>query len=131
MAGSMTETVTRGQHICKAVLTWTSHTDGTVAATTSFQVNGKILRVGFIPGTLTVQPDDSYDVTLSDAQSCDVLVSNGANLSNTTAKWCVPVLSTYFPIVNVGTLALAVSGAGSANQGTIVLIWESPDHPVR
>jgi hypothetical protein len=130
MAGSMVETITRGQHLCKAVLVWTSHTDGTVAATTSFEVNGKILRVGFIPGTAGDQPDDNYDVTLSDDQSFDVLVSGGQNRSQTTPQWSCPVLSTYFPIVNVGKLTLAVAAAGSENKGTIVLIWESPGQPV-
>lgn len=97
-------------------LAWLSHTDGVVTGeATSYRYTGKIVQVVFVPDTSTTAPDDQHDATLADVNSIDLLFGQGANLSGTATV----VLNSNLGYVLDSTLTLAVTGAGSANGGTV------------
>ena len=97
-------------------LAWLAHTDGVVTGeATTYRYNGKIMQVVFVPDTGDTAPDDQHDATLTDANSIDLLFGQGANLSGTLTV----VLNSNLGYVAGSTLTLAVSGAGSANGGTV------------
>lgn len=122
-AGTIVQTHTgnRGSLECLSIA-WTAGTDaaaGTVAATIS-RIEGTIEKIVFVPGTTTTQPDDNYDVTLSDQDGFDVLRGKGANLdeATNTEHDCITGTPVYhYP--TMGLLTLAISGAGASNTGTI------------
>jgi hypothetical protein len=111
--------------IKKVTLSWLSHTDGTATFTTE-ELTGTLVGVTFNPGSTT--PSANYDVTLKDTDEVDVLAGQGANLSETTSTRICPsqpmkdgttTSTAPFPIHS--TLALSITNAGSAKNGTIVL----------
>lgn len=107
---------------------WTSDAGGDADAV--FSVNGELLAVEFCPGTGGVQPDNSYDVTLTDEYGVDVLAGMGADLSNVDALILCPGIPftdgvtttiTHRPLYN--TLTLAVRNAGNAKEGAIRIYY--------
>lgn len=124
MAGSITVTTTQASNaIDKYSIAWVSDASGNVSANTFAVEAGEIVQVGYIPDGGGTQPSDLYDVTMTDAQSIDVLTGTGANLSNATSTVAVPVVSTYFRrTLQAGNLTPTVANAGNAKGGTIVLL---------
>jgi len=118
MAGSCTWSNETFGTIKKLKGVWVSHTDGVVTSTEGVGtavVAGQILRVEFVPDAGGTAPDDQYDCTLLTDDSIDVLYGQGANLSGTNT---VSIVSNLGVIAN-DKLSLTVSGAGSANGGTV------------
>lgn len=118
MAGSCTWTNTTYSTIKKLKGVWLSHTDGVVTSTEgagTVAVSGQVLRVEFVPDAGGTAPDDQYDCTLLTDDSIDVLYGQGANLSGTSTVALVSNLG----VASASKLALTVSGAGSANGGTV------------
>ena len=118
MAGSCTWTNTTYSTIKKLKGVWLSHTDGVVTSTEgagTVAVSGQVLRVEFVPDAGGTAPDDQYDCTLLTDDSIDVLYGQGANLSGTNTVALVSNLG----VASASKLALTVSGAGSANGGTV------------
>jgi len=123
MAGSCTWTNTTYSTIKKLKGVWLSHTDGVVTSTegagsgtgAAVPVSGQVLRVEFVPDAGGTAPDDQYDCTLLTDDSIDVLYGQGANLSGTNTVALVSNLG----VASASKLALTVSGAGSANGGTV------------
>lgn len=126
MAGSITVTTSRIDHplgaITKYSIAWVSDAAGAVSGN-SFNVKaGEVVQVRYIPDSGGTQPTDLYDVTMTDANSIDVLGGSGANLSNANSTVAVPAVSTYFPrLLEAGALTPVVANAGNAKGGTIVL----------
>jgi hypothetical protein len=122
-------TADKGRGVTEYQFAWTSTAGGAVSGNTQNVKAGTIVGAKFKPGTSGSQPTDLYDVTLVDADSVDVLVGTGANLSNATTTRAVPHLSTYGKVYfEGGTLDLVVANAGSAKSGTVYL-WVKDGAP--
>jgi hypothetical protein len=110
-------------------LAWTSDASGNVSGIPTVNViSGSIERVVFVPGTGGVEPTDLYDVTLLDSHGIDVLAGQGANLSQSSASHIKPgvpmkdgTTTSTAPIAVDEVLTLAVSAAGNAKSGTVIL----------
>ena len=87
---------------------------GTATVTTDEVYTGKILGLATVPGLSGDQPDDNYDITVTDGDSLDVLMGGGANRDETDTEY---VLSTSLGAVVASALTINVSGAGNANTG--------------
>ena len=106
MAGSITVAAAGiGGNITRYTVTWLSDASGDVSGN-SFPVEaGHLMQVRQIPNAAGTQPTDQYDVTVLDANSFDVLVGGGANISNAGPTYITPVLTTGYPIfVEAGNL---------------------------
>lgn len=102
-------------------LDWLSDAAGKVVATT-FQINGTIERLVYKPDTGGTTPDDDYAITLTDADSVDVLNGTGAQLNDTGTSNTVTTVTngtTPLPFATAGQLTLSITGAGAANGGII------------
>ncbi len=117
MAGSATITEQTFNTVKKIRFDWISGDDGTVVAATVGQYSGEVLRAVFIPDEGDTQPDDDYDVAVNDSDGLDVLNNLGANCDNAAAE---QVIGNMGAVAN-SKLSLAVSGAGAANKGIVVL----------
>jgi hypothetical protein len=98
---------------------WTADdATGAVSGTSTEYYNGKILGLATVPGTGGTQPDDLYDVAVTDNNSLDVLMSAGANRDELNTEY---VLSTSLGAVVESQLTVAVTNAGNSNTGTVYL----------
>lgn len=110
-------------------LEWTSDdATGEVSAATSTAnteaITGKyIAKVKCIPGSGATQPTDLYDVTLTDADSQDVMGGTLANRTNAAGgDMAVPLVGAVYggaPIT--GALTVNVTNAGNSKTGKIVI----------
>jgi hypothetical protein len=110
------------------VSAWTSNSSGVASDTVNLVQCGELVGVQFVPGTSGSQPTDAYDVTVLDAYSFDVLMGQGANLSNSTVTKVCPTIpakdgttTSTGPQPVSGTLTVSVTNAGNTKSGTIVL----------
>ena len=113
-----------GGGIKRVAISWTSDASGDATYTTT-QLGGVILRVTFDPDG-TAAPTDNYDITLKDENGIDVLAGSGANLSTSTTSSVCPQINDQSAAAATaaaisGTLALAVSNAGNAKSGQVIL----------
>ncbi len=99
---------------------WTAD-DGTgsVAIALTGLWDGKVMYLATVPGTAGTQPDDNYDLTITDGNSLDILSGAGANRDELNTEY---VLGTSLGAVAMQTLTLNVSNAGNSNTGT-VYVW--------
>lgn len=111
----------------KYSIAWLSAADGSFSETLT-NVQGRLERVSFIPGSGGTQPSDLYDLVITDDNGIDVLAGQGANLSNATKSNICPgvplkdgVTTSVVPMTVSGSLAVAITNAGNAKTGTIVL----------
>jgi hypothetical protein len=120
-AGSVVVTKTPlASGLFKISVAWTSSAGGAVSGN-SFSVGaGALLQAKFVPGTAGTQPTDQYDVVVNDADSCDVVVGKGANLSNSAAS--LGVQNAPLSYLMGGTLDVVVANAGNAKTGTVILL---------
>ena len=116
MAGTITASEETFGLIKKIVYDWLSDASGDASATsTSAAFSGQILRVECVPDSSTTQPSDQYDITLTTADSIDVLYGQGANLSNSST---VAIVSNLGVIAN-DVLSLTVANGGNAKGGLV------------
>lgn len=108
----------------KLKFVWTSGTSGeagTVTKVADHRLTGVMTRVVIVPAASGDQPDDLFDVTITNSDGIDVLLGNGANCSNASTTH---ILESGLLPVSRDQLTLNVSGAGSANKGTVILYVE-------
>jgi hypothetical protein len=127
---NMAVAVTYQEHLSvrRVEFDWLSDDAAGTAAATTKALNGELVGVQFIPDAAPTQPDNAYDVTLTDPRGLDVLCGLGANLANNASQFYVPKIlngaagaqASNVPID--GALTLAVAAAGNAKGGTIVLL---------
>jgi hypothetical protein len=116
-----------GSDIVKHTFDWTSDSGGSATVVSGIAVSGEIQRVVVVPSVSAV-PTANYDVTLTDADSVDVLAGQGANLAasgNTHVCPGVPLkdgtTTSVVPSVVDSVLTLNVTNAGNAKAGKIVV----------
>lgn len=114
----MAVTISGPESVQKVAWAWTSSAGGAATEATSVDLHGDILGVAFIPGTSGEQPTDNYDVTITDSDGHDVLLGQGANLSNAAAVYKA---RTVVAGVASSILTLNVTNAGSAKTGAVIL----------
>lgn len=100
-------------------LDWLSDASGDASGTT-INVFGYVRRITIIPDGGGTAPTSNYDLVINDANSVDVAVAAGANLSATVTTSTQPEIGNDNPAV-VGSLELVVSNAGNAKGGNVVL----------
>jgi hypothetical protein len=124
-AGSVTTTAISvgSSGTTRYALAWVSSAGGAVSGNALGVRAGYIYQVQFVPDGGGTQPTDLYDVLLNDPRSVDLLISAGANLSQTTSKLVQIVPAIYYD--GVGDLDLVISNAGASKGGT-VYVWVRP-----
>jgi len=104
----------------KVTFAWAtlSSSSGGVTATTTKAYNGAIERLVTIPGAGALAPTASYDITVSDQDSTDVLMAAGMNRHTANTE---QVNAASLGIVANDTLTINVTNAGSSNAGTAIV----------
>ena len=114
MAESVTQTYQDHRSVKLVTMDWTSAAGGTVSSTnTTNSLNGEVYQVEINPDASTDAPTEGYDVTLSNANSVNILYGLGANLPAATTR-------TVKPCVFVDSkLSLCVTNAGDTKGGVV------------
>jgi hypothetical protein len=115
-AGTVTTSETTHASLKKIVFTWTSSAGGAADATTTAPFDGLVVGLTTDPGATA--PTDDYDVVITDSGGHDVLL--GAGLNRDTAN--TEHVATGMAGVAASPLTLAITNAGSAKQG-VVILW--------
>lgn len=120
MAGSsMTFTEVTRTTIKKIKCAWVSDdTSGTVSSTTSNVYSGRFIGLITDPGSPA--PSDNYTVTITDADSVDLLLGSATGNRDTSTTEFIKEAD----MAGVANSALTfnVSSAGNSKQGTIYLL---------
>lgn len=119
MAGMVcTVTEVTFSSVKKITWSWTSdNAAGTASGATTAVLDGKLIAFMTIPGAGGDAPTDNYDVTLTDADSHDVLCGAGANRDTANTE---VVAEASLGAVSASTLTLNVSNAGNSKKGVAV-----------
>lgn len=118
MAGTVVTTEETFGSIRKVKFAWTSDSGGAADAVTTKVFNGKIEGLATIPSGGGTAPTDNYDVAITDADGIDVLFGAGANRDTANTEY---VQGSSLGAVASDVLTLAVTNAGSAKAGTVIL----------
>lgn len=119
MAGMTCTTVEVTHTSCKKIV-WSWLSDdaaGTATGATTAAFDGKLLGLMTDPGGIAA-PDDNYDITITDADSHDVLLGAGANRDTANIEY---VAGASLAGVSGSVLTLNVAAAGNAKAGVAVL----------
>ncbi len=119
MAGTVTTIETVHGSVKKIAFAWTSSAGGAADGTSVAALDGKIVGLATIPAGGGAAPTDNYDVALTDADGHDVLVGAGADRDTANTEYKD---GSVLGAVAGSKLTLAVTNAGSAKQGTVV-VW--------
>lgn len=122
-AGSaMTFTETTHGSVKKVVVSWTSdNVTGGVSGTTTNGYSGRFLGAITVPGTAGAQPNDNYDITVTDADGVDLALGGLMNRDETNTEF---VAEASMAGIATGKLTFNVTNAsdsGVNNTGTIYL----------
>lgn len=103
--------------VCKVKWTWTCSDTGAGSKATSSSYFGQVLALVTDPGNGGAAPTDNYDITITDADSYDVLQGAGADRDTANTETAVPAAVS----VGFGVLTLTLANAGNAKSGTATL----------
>lgn len=121
MSGTVTVEELINGPIKRITFTWTSNASGQASGPTLNSYDGTVTAVALVPGTTTTQPDNNYDVTLTDSVGTDLLNNYGQNNSNSADHNLTQLQIGDLPAFTAGLLTLNVTGAGDANSGTVIV----------
>lgn len=116
-AGTVTTTEISSTSVKKVTFAWTSSAGGAADATTTKAYDGRVIGLTTIPSG-GAAPDDNYDVTVKDVDGHDVLLGRGIDRDTANTEF---VTEANMAGVAGSTLTLAVTNAGAAKQGTVIL----------
>jgi len=111
----------RSDTINRLTIDWLSDASGNGLATVT-ELSGTVERVVFNPDDGATSPTASYDITLTDVDSVDILNGKGANLSQTATTSVTAMATdgtTPRPMATSGDLTLTITSAGAARGGII------------
>lgn len=117
MAGTVVATELRLGYTKKITFEWTSSAGGAADGVSAFSYEGKLIGLTTIPDAVAA-PTTLYDVRVNDADGHDVLLGAGANRSATATE---NVAEASLGAVAGSVLTLAVTAAGDAKEGTVIL----------
>jgi hypothetical protein len=116
-----------GTDVVKHTFDWVSDGSGNATAASGLVVSGEIQRVVIVPSA-SAAPTALYDLTLTDADSIDVLAGQGADRAasgNTQVCPGVPLkdgtTTSVVPVVVDSILTLNVTNAGASKAGKVVV----------
>lgn len=111
--------------ITQIAIDWTS--DATNDATITLSgVAGILHRVSFNPDAGGTQPDDNYDVTISDVDGVQLFTTSTLDETNSsTVAILVTDGSGYIPTPILGDMTIVIGAAGAGNGG-IIRFYFSP-----
>ena len=117
---SVTTTEERYGSVKKIKFVWAtaSSSSGGVTAQTTYAYSGAVQRLVTIPGAGSSAPSASYDVTMSDQDSTDVLMAAGANRHTANTE---QVGAASLGIIANDKITINVTNAGSSNGGTAIV----------
>jgi len=115
MAGTVTKTEIQHAKVLEVKFAWTASAGGAADATSTYAYSGQIVECIIVPGGAT--PSNLFDVVITDANSVDVLHGLGADCSNADTT----VLAAGLGCVSNSVLTLAVTNAGNAKTGAVIL----------
>lgn len=135
MAGSTgTVTITENNswsHVTQISFAWVTGTsnqkDVAPATATGVTYNGKILAFVTSPGLSGVQPDDNYDITITNSDGWDVLGGGAANRDEATTEFIFngstgAVTYRMLPLANTAlTFNITNGGTGKAGAATLFI----------
>lgn len=128
MAATSTLTEEYIGNMYKLKWVWVSHTDGTATGTTGFvttkAISGVCQRLVTIPAGGAAAPDADYDVYILDEDGYDILMAGGLNRHTANTE---QVAASSLGVVANDKLTLSITGAGSANGGTVILYIDRRD----
>lgn len=119
-AGTVTFTETVHGSVKKIVAAWVSGTvaeGGTASGTTSGVYDGEIIGLTTIPSG-GAAPTDNYDLAVNDVGGHDVLLGAGANRDTANTEH---VARASLAGVAASKLTVAITNAGDAKEGTVIL----------
>ena len=108
----------------KVKFEWTSSTGGDATKTTKVSYDGLVYRVIIAPGSSGATPSANYAVAINDDDGYDIINGLGADCSTgSTDHYGISTGGdARSPLSAVSSkLNLAVSGAGSANTGEVIV----------
>jgi len=122
MAGTVTRT--EETHLSLSVkkikFDWLSSAGGAADDATTRKFTGVLERAVFVPDSGGTQPTNLYDVVVNDDDGNDVLMGQGANLSNAAT---VQALASVLGVFTQSKLTLAVTNGGAAKGGIVYLYF--------
>ena len=89
-------------------------------------LNGwSLFKVQTKPGTAAAQPDDDYDITVTDAEGYDIMGGELINRDETNTEEAVPKIdAVYGPQPNISAWTITVSGqTAAAGTGEIYMFF--------
>jgi len=119
-AGSSTNTEVVVYSVKKVEFDWLSDAAGAADSTSTEYYTGFIQRVVFVPDAGGTQPTNLYDVVINDSDGEDVLIANGANLSNAATVQKDNTTDGLGAVV-ASALTLGVTNAGNAKGGKVII----------
>lgn len=121
-AGTCTITEERLGPVKKIKFAWVAGSGASVNSittpTTTYTYNGNIRAMTTVPGSSALAPSASYDITLIDQSSVDVLIGAGASRATATVEH---VKEASMGAVAHDTLTLTIAGTGSDNAGDVYI----------
>ena len=120
MAGSaMTFTEITHGTVKKIKAAWTTDSGtGAVSGTTTNSYDGRIMGATTVPGLAGAQPDDNYNITVSDNDSVDIALGALLLRDDTNTEF---VAEASMAGVAHSTLTVAVTAAGNSKTGVLYL----------
>jgi len=115
-AAITTVTERRSGSVKEIIYTFTSSDTGTASQATTYTYNGKLIGAVIDPGTTT--PSADWDLTVTDADSIDVLNGGGADCSETATEYIAE--ASLGSVVN-SALTMNVTNAGDQKKGTVYI----------
>lgn len=110
--------------VIRCTVDWTSAADGTASGTVVTGAVGRIIQLETVPGVggdkTTGLPTALYDVTVTKTYGFDIASGALADRSGTVAEVLVPNV----PIYVTGTLSYAITNAGNAKSGRLIVTLE-------
>ena len=101
---------------------WTADSvTGAATGATTAPFDGQALALITDPSGGGTQPDDNYDVTITDASGIDILNGLGANRDETNTELVLSTAAAPFAPVAGSVLTVNIANAGVSNAGVAIL----------
>lgn len=117
MAGTVTVTETSLGNVHKIKWTWTSTAGGAADLISAASYAGQVVALVTIPAGGGSAPTDNYDITITDAETYDVMQGAGQNRDTANTETAAPTAYS----AAFGPLTLNVTNAGATKGGVAIL----------